>query len=329
MILLFIILATKSQDVHFSQNEATPLLINPANTGAIQEDYRVIINYRKQWTSLGTPFVTYASSFDKPIQLKKQKLGIGVAVVRDNSVNLKVRKTDLLVSLSYNYQFKNNLINLGIQPGISNMSFDDSQLTLPEQYNMYTSLYDPNFPISEEKLNYHSTNFDLNAGLSWTTILKTFHINSGINFSHINNPKVKWGNRSNNIPSRMLLHGSLKKELFSYLAFSGSCIIVKQQKADAILFGGTANLILPWNTKRIKELFIGSYFRSAIFENIDAYVITGGIKNCEKMDIYITYDFNISSLSNATNNKGAFELSIVYKGIFQNKRSFEPPCIIN
>ena len=53
----------RAQDIHFSQFDETPLLLNPANTG-IHHDLRVITNYRDQWQSIGAPYKTFAFAAD-------------------------------------------------------------------------------------------------------------------------------------------------------------------------------------------------------------------------------------------------------------------------
>lgn len=43
-----IALITYGQDPHFSQYDATPLIVNPANAG-LKHDLRAVVNYRNQW----------------------------------------------------------------------------------------------------------------------------------------------------------------------------------------------------------------------------------------------------------------------------------------
>jgi hypothetical protein len=39
----------KGQDIHFSQYYASPLSLNPANTGNYDGDWRLMNSYRQQW----------------------------------------------------------------------------------------------------------------------------------------------------------------------------------------------------------------------------------------------------------------------------------------
>lgn len=55
---------TRAQDPHFTQFFASPLTLNPANTGLFSGIGRIAANYRSQWGSIATPFVTGTVSAD-------------------------------------------------------------------------------------------------------------------------------------------------------------------------------------------------------------------------------------------------------------------------
>jgi len=81
-------ISAKAQDLHFSQYFNSPLFINPANTGfAPDVDYRVGMNYRKQWASITTnPYRTMGLWGD--VQLFNDRfdngwVGLGGALLRD------------------------------------------------------------------------------------------------------------------------------------------------------------------------------------------------------------------------------------------------------
>ena len=62
-------LPSQAQDVHFTQFNASPMLVNPALTGAFGGEWRASAIYRDQWRSVvgGAAFKTIAASFDMPI----------------------------------------------------------------------------------------------------------------------------------------------------------------------------------------------------------------------------------------------------------------------
>ena len=61
------------QDIHFSQFNNTPLIINPALTGVFNGNHRVFLNYKDQWRSIGAPYKTYAISYDVVLFKEKWK----------------------------------------------------------------------------------------------------------------------------------------------------------------------------------------------------------------------------------------------------------------
>ena len=64
-------LCGQAQDPSFSQFFASPLNINPALTGNINADWRIIANFRNQWIGPASPYVTGTVSYDRKIFQKK------------------------------------------------------------------------------------------------------------------------------------------------------------------------------------------------------------------------------------------------------------------
>ena len=59
--------ACHAQDPSFSQFFSSPLNINPALTGNINGDWRVISNFRDQWIGPASPYTTGTASYDRKI----------------------------------------------------------------------------------------------------------------------------------------------------------------------------------------------------------------------------------------------------------------------
>ena len=60
LILLTTLTTVGAQDIHFSQVDANPLLLNPAYAGFYDGAGRFGIIYRNQWASVSIPFQTFA-----------------------------------------------------------------------------------------------------------------------------------------------------------------------------------------------------------------------------------------------------------------------------
>jgi type IX secretion system PorP/SprF family membrane protein len=128
-----------AQDVHFSQLNNTPLLVNPAHAGLFDGYQRAIINYRSQWTSAGSPYKTMAASFDAEIGLRKDKaayLGIGGMIFQDvaGAANWKQFKGDLIINGIVKIG-KFSHVALAASGGFGQNSADFSSLTFGNQYN--------------------------------------------------------------------------------------------------------------------------------------------------------------------------------------------------
>ncbi len=309
-----------------SQYEAAPLLINPSNTGNFNEDWRVNLNYREQWTSLGTPFKTYGLSADKPFYLKDHKIGAGFILLNDNATIQQFKTFQFLASFSYQYFHRDNMFRIGIQPGIWHQGYDPNGITLPEQYNMYSGLYDPTYTISEDELLTKGTNFDLNIGASWSRLIKDMKATAGFSINHINVPKVAFATQTRSLPMRWLIHADVIVKPLSWITVQPSIIMMKQQKADELILGCLSTIKKPWTMQELNSLAFGVYFRSALFENFDAVILSAGIHYSD-MQLFISYDINVSGLQEATNLNGAFEIGLIYKRIRFNKRDYIPPCI--
>ncbi len=63
-----------AQDIHFTQIYMSPLTLNPAMAGAIFKK-QALINYKDQWSSITTPYKTFAASYDMRLNKKKDKKG--------------------------------------------------------------------------------------------------------------------------------------------------------------------------------------------------------------------------------------------------------------
>ncbi|MBL7898477.1 MAG: type IX secretion system membrane protein PorP/SprF, partial [Crocinitomicaceae bacterium] len=63
---IFALAATASfaQDIHFTQSQQTPMLLNPAATGLFNGWERVTVNHKNQWVNSGTKFFTTSLAAD-------------------------------------------------------------------------------------------------------------------------------------------------------------------------------------------------------------------------------------------------------------------------
>src|SRR5579871_6216536 len=78
----------RAQDPHFSQFYLSPLTLNPALAGDIDETYRAGAIYRNQYGSVTVPYVTPSASFDMNVFKGSEShdyLGLGLLILNDRS----------------------------------------------------------------------------------------------------------------------------------------------------------------------------------------------------------------------------------------------------
>lgn len=89
-----------AQDPQFSQFYSAPLYLAPSFAGSA-DGGRVNLNYRNQWPSLNSTYLTYAFSAD--YYFSKYKSGLGLLLLRDDAGGGLLYNTNLGLNYSYNF----------------------------------------------------------------------------------------------------------------------------------------------------------------------------------------------------------------------------------
>src|SRR5215212_889052 len=108
-----------AQSFHFSQFYSTPLLVNPASTGATGGPYRFAANYRSQWKNEGSPYTTFTASGDGHILTESlpagNVLGLGLTFLNDKALDGVVQTNSLSLSTGYHIALDaENFQNIGV-----------------------------------------------------------------------------------------------------------------------------------------------------------------------------------------------------------------------
>ena len=96
-------------------------------------------------------------------------------------------------------------------------------------------------------------------------------------------------------------------------------------KTNDLVLG--ANVSMKLDVKNIPVIYFGMHYRHGIVRIVDGLIPTVGIKY-KKIDIGLSYDINLSSLSKSSysNRKGSFELSLIYTGASTIPKKGLIPC---
>lgn len=313
-LLLINVQLTVGQDIHFSQFYASPLTLNPANTGNYDGDWRIFNNYRRQWGSFSNPaipFTTISFGLDKSLYIKKDRISFGFIIVNDESSTAELVVNKIFGSIAYHKDFGNHTIHIGAQGGFVMKDILSENLTFPNQFDNTTGYFNTDISSGETSVGEQLSYIDVNAGILWSAKLGNFVPNIGFSLYHINSPKESYLEKDNKLSMRKVIHAGGKYYIKSQYFIYPNFLLMEHSKATDMLIGSNFGYIIPSETAKVKNIFAGVYFRDGISRNPDAFVGVIGA-NLYNVDLGISYDFNVSELKEATNYKGGFEISLIY-----------------
>lgn len=322
LVLAGICLSSQAQDIHFSQYFASPLTLNPAQTGLINKDYRVAVNYRSQnYTVSSNPYQTASLSYDMPILRGKlpegDAVGIGLIAFYDKAGTGGLQNLSGGVSFAYHKSLgkeKQHTVSLGVQALFVSKSINFDKLRFEDQLNPRQP--EAYLPTNENLANQDVSYPDFNVGALYTgrpTDKSTAY--AGVSYFHLSQPEEKFlgggTTKDIKIAPRYSAYIGGSGEVNELVTVFGSGLYQSQGPAQEILVGGAVGFILnPQHSedRRNTTFYLGSWYRFN-----DAIVPYVGFE-WDKMQIGFTYDVTVSKAQNLTQSQGAYEISLIYNG---------------
>jgi len=326
--LVFLFFKSEAQDIHFTQFYSQAQMLNPAQTGYFEGDWRVAAIYRNQWRSIDKqPFTTIGVGADKPFRIYSDQINAGILLLNDQSGVVNLTSNRVYLSLSYLKKFGGHSLAFGIQPGYVFDFTDVNKYTYDEQFELGSeNVFNSDLPNGEDMGN-NINFFDINAGVLWAKQLtKAFKPEVGYTAMHLTNPYRSFKgvkDKSTRFGLRHVFHGGGSLTLGKKLRLKPNILYMYQTKATDMLLGTNVEIDLP--SKSLKTVYVGTLFRYGWEKNYDASSWILGIiyKN---VNVGFSYDINISSLQEATNNRGAWEISLVYISPSTKLNKIQIPC---
>jgi hypothetical protein len=170
--------------------------------------------------------------------------------------------------------------------------------------------------------NFSNLNFifpDVAIGIAnFYTINKKTALESGIAFYHINKPKQSLTtNDAIRLHQKMNIHTALNYAYTDNLSIQPKLVFSNQYTDKEFLLGCDVNYLLEGEQDVL--------LKSGIADRLNDAVILYFGAEIEGLSCVVSYDVNTSSLTNASNNKGGFEFSLVYVwGIKHKEKIVEP-----
>ena len=322
---ILFLMPSQAQDIHYSNFNASPLYLNPANTGNFIGDWRVSGVYRNQWRAIGIPFQTSSVSFDKQFYLYGQNISGGLFFINDESGKVGLNVNKLYVSGAYYKNVRNNDLRIGFQAGYVFKSFNYAEMTFPNQFDMGTGYYNNSLSSYEDNVGDRLSYLDINLGLVWRTKINIFEPELGFAIYHFNRPNESFILSNQNLPMRNVAHAGLKIDLTENLYVRPKGLYMSHFKATDLIVGSDIGYKIIGHKTNVREAFGGLYVRNGFGQSVNSLAVLAGV-TVGRLDIGLTYDFNMSSARAMPTTQGALEISLVYKSISTVLNSYSIPC---
>jgi type IX secretion system PorP/SprF family membrane protein len=326
--------AVYAQDIHFSQFDMTPLVINPAFTGMFDGRVRASGIYRNQWGSVTVPYITFGASVDLPLLIERNGdyLAAGLQLYQDQAGDGQLKNFTGLLSLAYHKYFGNggkgiSDLAVGLQGGYAQKSIDLSKLYFGDEYVNGTFVPGKSYEYSlglGNSINYYL----VNAGICYSYGSEKFGITIGAAANNINQPNdaiEKKKNSQTGLDMRETAEVGITWLTGPRLSLRPAILYQTQASASEFIAGNEFHYDISANPGY--ENFSSAVFLGAWYRTGDAAMITAGVE-FKGFRVGLAYDYNISSLNTSSNGNGGFEIAIRYIAPnpikFANKRTI--PC---
>ncbi len=295
LILLFLNITTKAQDVQFSQLFADKLYLNPAYVGS---EYcpRLMVAHRNQWAAVSFPYLTYSASYDQYIE--KLSGGIGVRIMKDDQGGGVFSKLNADFIYAYKLNLTRNMsLKLAIEASIFQQSVNTSNLIFPD---MIDPLHGVAFGTSEA-INVQPI---LTPDFSSAFLLSYKNYSLGFNVSHLPIPIVAEHNEI--LPMKFI--GQLSTTI---------PIMKNNDKLPTYVLEPNIVYVQQFNTSQlfygmyfgVNKIAVGMFVRQNLKFDFDAFIASFHI-NIKQMSIGYSHDITLSRLY--THSLGTHELTFTY-----------------
>lgn len=327
--------STKAQDIHFSQFYMSPLNLNPALTGVMNCNTRMVANYRNQWAAVlqANAYNTYSVSYDQKIAVgRTDYFGIGGSFWGDVAGELRFGTMQGRISLSYakrmgGYRKSAHYLVFGADAGISQRRVREMDQRWPNQIT--SSGFDPTVDPNEAINDFDFLYGDISAGLLWFSVLdESNNWYVGLAQHHLNQPNVSFYNDVVNLYSRFTIHAGGQFEFKPKISFLPGVIYMTQGPHRELNLGTSLRFALGNSRLTSQYWQVGLWWRSGT-------KVDGGIHNdavifstrfdYDNYGIGFSYDYNVSKLRQGGDANGAFEFSLNYLICGPEKRAVYCP----
>ncbi len=303
-----------AQGLHFSQFFNAPLLLSPANAALMPEsDYRVGVNYRTQWKSIPVPFNTFSAYGDFQLMRNSNNtnwMGIGAGVFNDRAGDGILSLTKVDVMLAYHVQMgEYSMISAGAGVAYVQRSVDFNRLSYDLQWDDFT--FNRDLSNGETYSVQKTTYPDVTAGVNYSYFpSEELFLKVGVGMLHINRPVESFYRQDNKLGMRPTGNFEIIGKISEKWIAHPAIYYTYQRKASELVMGSQ----FAYNVNNLDNapsiFYVGAYYRVG-----DALVTLAGFE-WNKLRLTGTVDITMSAAKQAIRGSGAFELSLIYQGLY-------------
>jgi type IX secretion system PorP/SprF family membrane protein len=326
-------LNAKSQDLHFSQFNENPSLINPALTGAAHV-IRASAIYKDQWRSITVPYKTFGASFEMKFKAsawdkvgnhetekyKKafNRLAGGLSFYSDKAGDGSMGTTNVNLSLATFIPVnKKSSISVGLQASVVQKKVDYTKFIWPDQYN--GSTYDASAASGES---YTTNNFiypDFAGGLLYTYgynekaigANNQFRFEFGVSMYHLASPKLKYlSQTSERLYSKQNIHGKCLVGIRNTnVSLMPSFLFSYQGATKEMIEGIMIRHSFKDDSKYTGFIKASTFSYGGFYRNKDAFIAVVQMEFAQ-YSIAFSYDINTSKLTKVSGFRGGPEITL-------------------
>lgn len=303
-------------DVHLSQFYETTIIRNPALVGVFTDNFKITGYSRTQWRSVTDPYETVLASGEYRLTLGRSNdyLSFGLLAFSDKAGALSQKISGFYPAVNYNKCLNEEdqaYLSLGFTGGYIQYSFDPSKATFDNQFvgGYFSPANPPNDNLPIPKFSYG----DLGVGLNFNfTPAETESITYMIGGSgyHFNQPLFSYYAGSHHtLNLRWNVNAAVIKEMNEKVSIQLQGNYARQGSYEEMMAGALLGLkSYERFSNPTFEMYVGAFYR-----NLDAVIPVFKIVY-KKFGVGVSYDVNISTLKEASNNQGGFEFTVSVSG---------------
>jgi type IX secretion system PorP/SprF family membrane protein len=351
VLLLMLINASGSwaQDPSFSQFFSSPLNINPALTGHINEKWRLISNYRNQWSGPADPYRTGTISVDNKIFQnipgnfvdENTRVAIGSMFMYDEAMNGVLKSNyasfnaagNIRIAAGGGYEHTGSRIGhsskikmdeapeqrIGVGMGIiyGRKQMDIGKLDFGEQFT--GTGFNTNLPSGEAALQKMKPYMSVSAGIIYSIMNDNTNFDIGAAAFHFNKPKQSYlADDKQYLATRFVTHANFETYLSDQVILNTNGIYQYQSGASYFSIGGALGYSLQQDeTDIVLNGGLWYWSNNAI---IPYFGFSYG-----NFQVGLSYDVTISKLSEAARRSNSFEMSLILRGSGQKSNVIPSP----